>query len=279
MRNKSNVILAVCVVALLAVPAMGQKPAPAQAATYNNASPPQVLKVIHIKYADVNSVFHDLLIYGVPVARDTTAKIITVRGSQQQIDAIEKAVQQLDVPPPAPRSVEITAYMLIAAPKPGTPTKLENGDFRLLPAGLKGASLPAGLGAIVDQLERTSGYTKFRLVRSLTLRTLDESSGSVTGLMPTDRYSSSPPAKPYVETVSLNFNLSVDRAQVTQQGERGSVILRDLRLIIFRGHGGSGANINTSADVPQGEDVVVGNTDVGHSDTELFLVVSAKVTD
>jgi hypothetical protein len=277
MRNKSRLWVPGLTLWLAALPAMGQKQTTPPAATVYPQAVSQRVLTIPVKYANVYRIREDLSVYGVPIVADGTAKVLMVRGTAEQINAVEKAIRQLDVPPPPPESVAITAYMLVAAPKEIGVVPPRAGGPPALPTGLESSSLPAKLRNIVSELERTSGYTGFRAARSVNLRTLEGTGGGISGLMSVERWVPKQGVPVHEETGDLK--LGVRDVEVTQEGAARSIILSDLRLSVSEPYLHENQTIATSADVPEGQDVVVGNTDLMNPDVELFLVVSAKVAN
>src|SRR5438552_13848752 len=73
---------------------------------------------------DYSDNFRPLCIFGIEVVLQPKLKLVQVKAPIELMAAIEEAVKRLDVPLPEPRSVEITAYVMVVS---------EVSDPRLMP--------------------------------------------------------------------------------------------------------------------------------------------------
>jgi hypothetical protein len=106
-------------------------------------------KTFDLKYADpeqIRSVFSSQS-YVMQANRDL--KLLTARGSAAFLKEVEDTVKRLDVPPPLPPDIQVTVYLLAAAPQ--------------APAGV---ALPAELKALEKDLPAKMADTQMVRVRA-----------------------------------------------------------------------------------------------------------------
>ena len=233
---------------------------------------PMVRKVIQLRYVDPYAVQRLFSAenklspspWGV-INVDEKMSVLTVAGSASQVQAVEEAVKNLDVPPVPGKSVEITAYFLVALRESNGPD-----DF------------PPALNEVVAALKKTLTYRSYSLTNTVIMRALDGQNGSISGAV--DK--GIPPDQ---------FILNFQRATVITQEKQSIIHLFDLNFGIWKPkhwERSSGPNfsdhevdttnlagIGTSIDMPEGQKVVVGKTAYGSSDSALILVLTAKVMD
>jgi hypothetical protein len=213
-----------------------------------------VLKVIPVKYANVNHVASLVGFFGATTRPDPQLRVITIAGDPATVAAVEEAVRKLDVPPAPPRDIVLTAYVLIASRQAG-----ERPD------------LPSSLNAPVAQLKRVLDYRYFHLVNTLMLRTQEGGDGTISGV--------AAPTSPTGKAPEAHFTFGVRGVRITREGNALTVSLRRLSFYMaWPESGDSGdAQIGTGVDIPEGQEVVVGKSPVSTPGRALVLVVAAKI--
>src|SRR5574342_757077 len=150
-----NAILS-AILALTLVPAMAQEKE-------------QVTKIIEVRNLDVRELPPLLLPFGAAIQFSLPLRRLVVSGRPETVAAVEEAVRRMDVPAPAPKNIEITAYILMASAQPG-------------------GSVPPELEGVTKQLKNLFSYQGFRLLDTMVLRVRDGESGEASGVgaPPTD---------------------------------------------------------------------------------------------
>jgi hypothetical protein len=262
--------------------------APSAGSSQAAGTPPSgtdVIKVVHVKYANVFGLVHLLNFFNVPMRDDSTLKVITLEGPPARVAAVEEAIRQLDVPAPPPQDIVITGYLLMAARQ--ATTAIVPGESWALPE-VAGSVVPPQLDAVIEQLKRVLNYKAFIVVDALTLRTVNGGHASVSGLIPIGRtygFHSQDRSKVTLgDNVDARIDFGVggpDGASIVRREGTSSISLRGLQLSVMPltyPHKAP-ATISTDIDVGQNQQVVVGKTDVLSPNLALFLVISAKITD
>lgn len=226
--------------------------------------PPQVLRVFQVKNADVNRLAAIIDVFGARVRPDPALRVISVSGTQEQVKAIEDAIQRYDVPPPAQRNVELTFHLLQAMTAPGS------------------EKLPVDLEAVVKQLKSTFAYQGYRLGDTLLVRSRDGDSFDASS---TANFTGATPGAP-----NTTSQLRAQRVTIGVTDKVPMIRIDNLRVGVrlpycsnsnqspcsqwnFMDNG-----INTSVDIKEGQKVVIGKTAIG-SDSAIVVVVTAKVVD
>jgi Bacterial type II/III secretion system short domain len=244
-----------------------------------------IIKVVHVKYANVFAVSHLLDFFHVQMKADSSLKVITIGGPPAKVAAVEEAIKQLDVPPPPTQNIHITVYLLMATRRPPGDTNFRPGDVTL-PPGQSGAQLPEDLREVVKQLQGVMDYHSFRLVHTLTLLTTVGGSARIEGMTPIATRNNAAGVPPSV--VMANVHFSINRAETLGQEKLDSVNLQGMSLAIYLpsdstkfllGGNSPVADFSTNVEVGGKQRVVVGKTDIFNPDLALFLVISAKVTN
>lgn len=243
---------------LLLAPAFGQAPS-------TPAPPPMVLRVFQIKNADVNRLARMVDVFGARVRPDPSLKVISVSGTEEQVKAIEDAIQRYDVPPPPQKNVDLTFHLVQALPA-AVPDRL-----------------PADLEPVIKQLRTAFTFQGYRLADTIQVRTRDEdgfdasSAANFSGLFPNAPTTSSQLRAQRVTVITTgavpvlridNLKLSVRVPQCTSKNNAGECAQWN-----FMDNG-----VNTSVDVREGQKVVIGKTALG-ADSAVIIVVTAKVVD
>jgi len=226
---------------------------------------PQVQKVFAIKHGDVNAIAQTLRIFPVDVRPNRELQVIGVGGPAALLPTIEDAIRRLDVPPVAPKNVELTVYLLLASDQ-------ESGS----------GSLPPDLQSVMKQLMATFAFKGFRAIDTLVLRSRDKQKADARGLAKLD---------PDIPNPS-SYMFSYQAASVSSDEKGPTIRLDDLRFtarIVVKkkqeepsavtGYESIEAGFGTNVDVREGQKVVVGKAAVGGTNTALILVITAKVLE
>ena len=246
---------------VFSIAALGQE----KEATPKPTTEGRTFKIIQLKYADPNRMQGLLGQLGGRITVDDTMKVLTVTGSSSTVEAIEEAVQKLDVPPPLAKDVELTAYFLLAKRQPS-----------------EAADLPPALNDVLAELKNVLNYQGFTLLNTALIRTQDNEGGSVKGVAGDGN-------------LSADFSLSFQRLNITTEEKGPAVHIRNLEFVMVGREAKSDANrsedtkdspartdlaqIHTNIDVPVGQKVVVGKTAFASPSNALVLVLTAKIMD
>lgn len=217
-----------------------------------------VQRVFDIKYVDAKELATIVALGDVSkVVPNEHFKTISVYGTTENVAAAEELIKRFDTPKPTARvsnrSVELTLYILVAAPK-----------------GTAGEAVPADLEPVVKQLKSTFGYNDFRLLDSAFIRAQEGS------LVYTEGNTAAP--NPELPAALGSYELRINRAIRVTPDERGSRIRLDafsFRLKVA----GTFVNFNTDVDVREGQKVVIGKARGDASAGAYILVLSARVVD
>ena len=234
-----------------------------------SASPQR--RLFEIKHADVNAVANMLNVFNIPMRVDERLRVIAVSANEETLRAIEEMVKKLDVPPVAPKNVELTAYMLVGSP------------------GGASGSLPPELQPVAAQLAGVSAYKNLRLLDTVTLRARAQPEGArglgartvgvvnMPGFVPVD--------KPYQPTAMLETGpislAPLDKGSLVRIGSLKFRLMVPNNTYDKEGRPNyNTTEIETSVDVKEGQKVVIGKSSMaGGPDHALILVLTAKVLD
>src|SRR5262249_42314739 len=155
------------------------------------------------------------------------------------------------IPANAPKSIEITAHLLVASPQAESDT------------------IPAVLKPVIDQLRAVMAYKSYRVLDTVLASGKEGDQIHQDGVLP--KLNDADPNLP-------TFAFAVI-PRITGEGADQSVHLENLGLNLTVAIAGSGGprtlNIGTAVDVKKGQQVVVGKATV--QDRAVILVLSAKV--
>ena len=204
---------------------------------------------------------------------DSRRKMLIVRAPGEIMPAIERVVRRVDVPAPAARSIELTAFILMATndaaqqARAGSPADLLDRMASVYNGSGRWRALPPQLGPVVEQLRGVLPYRVFNFLDSAIVRGVDKEVIEVQGVMPQiPGVAPDPPNHYYL------------RAELIVTGEpddRRVVRLDNLRFRTTAPH--RGVSIETSIEIAEGEYAVVGKTSVG--DNALILIMNVRVID
>ena len=186
-------------------------------------------------------------------------KTITVRDLPENIAAIEVALKRLDVPDPAPISIQTQIYLISASDEAG-----DSGTF------------PKELEPVLTQLKATLKYKNYRYVNTFINRVNDGGSIEASGNMPSKAGDNTPT---FVQNRMSQVRLATDnqgkeairigkfyfglRVPVQVSSSKDSFQYQDI-------------GINTELSLSEGGLAVVGTANMGTSDSAMIVVVSAK---
>jgi hypothetical protein len=227
------------------------------AASASGLSGKPVQRIFEVKFADVDRLAEMLRLFG-PVLSNRELRVITVSGSPELVAAVEDAIKRFDVPPPATKNIELTAYLLVAS---------DHTTSNTLPE----------LDPVVKQLKGIFGYQGFRLLDTLLVRCRDGREGEAVGVAP---------PQDSREIHKTLYSLRFKAARISSDSSGRSIRIDGLRLgpkvPVTTKDGGLtylDTGINTDLDVREGQKVVVGKATIEGSSSALFLVLTAKVVD
>jgi hypothetical protein len=213
-----------------------------------------VQRIFDVKFAHVDRLAETLRSFG-PVYSNRDLKVITVSGSPELMAAVEDAIRRFDVPPPATKNIELTAYLLVAS---------DQATSNTLPE----------LDSVVKQLKGIFGYQGFRMLDTMLVRCRDGGEGEAVGVAPSQ------------ESPKTLYGLRFKAARISSDSSGRSIRIDGLRLgpkvpVITKDGGLTylDTGINTDIDVREGQRVVVGKATMEGSNRSLFLVLTAKVVD
>ncbi len=203
---------------------------------------------------------------GTPVKISVVNGTVALSGPPDAVALVEEFIKKFDVPPPAQKNIDVTAYMLLG-------NQEETGDA---------ASTPE-LAGVVKQLRSVFGFKSYRLLETMVVRSREGRGGEASGLMNPAQATADPSLKPLYQFKFNQSTLSTD--------DKGrSIHLDHVRFggripIATSTKGGESqyqyldTGINTDVDLREGQKVVVGKASIGTANTSLFLVLTAKVVD
>lgn len=224
--------------------------------------PGDVTKVVTLQYPDrVNTSILD----GIGLTVKRADNLVVITGPQARVDTAADILKQLDTPapprPPIPpkKSIQLTAYLVIASS--GNPT----------PAGSQPTTpVPKELDPAVSQVASMFSYKSFNLLDAIIMRSMDDGSGFVDGLLPGGSY----------EMIARRVNLaatSPDNLFHLQQFE--------LSFKRYNGVDRDGkdkyqtVSMRTDVDLKEGQKAVVGKANFDGASDALIVILTAKVVE
>lgn len=200
-----------------------------------------VVSIVPVKNAPSTSALQPLCIFNIEVVPHLATKLVAIRAPKELMPAVEEALKRLDVPVRAPRTAELTAYVLIStdSSRPG-----------LMP-------VPQELQSVASQLKNVLAGGTLYLADTVIARSLENT------------------------RMVLSGNTGLDAQMSIRDGTPPTVRLQNLRVNISNDSNRGPANFNTDIEVPVGAFVVVGKaTRQSSSGGEAaILVMTAKVFD
>jgi hypothetical protein len=228
---------------------------PAQGNNQENAKPPDVTRLIHLRYVPATQILELLRPEGFWVAGQNGLHAIVVQGSADRVAAAEQLIKQLDQPSASEtarnQNVEVTVDLIGATIK-------ANGS----------QSLPAELAGVGRQLHAAFPYADYRLLDITVLRSRAGAAALTEGFMPDFPAAAVLSQKPHY-TIGYTISPEVS-GQVPPPIKFHDFTFQEIAS------GQLGAKLQTDFDAQPGQKIVVGKTTVDSDDSAIFLVVTAK---
>jgi hypothetical protein len=204
-------------------------------------------RIFAVKNVDLQQLDKALSVFNVVTKPVPDLGVMSVRAPRDMMPAIEAVIQQLDVPAPPRKTIELTVYLLRSTDQTTS-------------------SIPPALEPVVNQLTKLFSYKGFELIDTQIVRAMDgrpaRNQGTLGGLAL---------AMPQVPNGLAVYDFSfTPKLRAVNQAQ--SIVLQDMVFSIRLGYD---MRISSDVEVPVGQQVVVGKTTVGQ--TALILVISAKI--
>ncbi len=194
-------------------------------------------------------------------------RLVVLSGLPEAIAVVEEYIKKFDVPPPepsrpAPRNIEVTAYMLFGNSEP------DSGDL----------APPAELAGVVKQLRGMFPFKNYRLAETMIVRARENNPGEASGLMAMPGAGDA--ARGYYTFKYTNAAISSDEKGRTIRLDRVRVNAR----VPYPAFPGApqvqyhDVGVITDVDLREGQKVVVGKTS-GPSMTSLFVVLTTRLVE
>lgn len=220
---------------------------------------PQDAKLIRLQHTETGSVVSLIA----PMAKGTVLlgvdqklNIITLSGPPDAVAILENFVKQIDIPPPARKSIEVTAWVIVGEMEAGT------------------EKLPDDLQPVLKQLKSLFPFAGYRLTETVVVRGLSGQGSQTRGSLPNP----APLPQPYTFRYRRADLDSAQTPTVTKLTE-----VRFETNVPYRTANGqyqyTDASIISDVSLKSGQKVVLGKTSVGHGKESLFVVLSASVVD
>jgi len=241
---------------LIALPLAAQE---AQPKAPPAAAVPHVQKLFLLKYADPTHVANLLGVFNASVRPDSDMHALAVlTTSEATMQAIEEAIQRMDVASAASKNIEMTAYLLI-----GNET-----------AGTEPSAMPKELDGVVTQLKNAFAFKSYRLLDTLALRTRVGQRAS-TSSVGRPMQIGDKVAAPTTQFRINSAGIGSDETTVRIDG-----LNLQSRIPVATGQGQFGyqdVGLQADVDIKQGQKVVIGRVSVAES--ALFVVLTAQVVN
>jgi len=210
-------------------------------------------QTIELKYVNADDLRRVFSGQSYVVAVNQELNLLTVRGPVSFIKEVEETVKRLDVAPPAPRNVELTVYLLMAA-APGP-----------------SAALPTELADLSKELKAMFGTQTLRVADSQIVRVRSGKPADATGL-----------ASPAESVPTLSW-VRFECATVTPNAKGNTVSLDGLRVGVHipgvpgptRTPPATEGGVTADLDLVENQAAIVGKAGV---EKPLVVIVRAKVT-
>lgn len=221
------------------------------------AAQPNVARVIPVRHADVKALANTLGVFGCGMAPNAELKVLAVSCPPGVLSAFEEAVKRLDVPPPAAKNIEITAYFLLGAEK----------EMH------EGAPVPPELEPVVKQIRSVFAFKNFGLLDTLVLRTRAGQPANAQGVI---QINMPPGAATGASVLAIkSATLGGDGAPLVRIDGLKAIVNLPVRTpasVTARE-----AAVNADIDIREGQKVVVGKSSIEGPGKALIVVLSARV--
>ncbi|HWR50917.1 MAG TPA: hypothetical protein VN428_07400 [Bryobacteraceae bacterium] len=212
-------------------------------AVFLDKAPGKAARVFAIKNGDPEQIAAALRMAGANASVDRRLKMVVVSAEPSLLSDMADIVQKLDVPAPAPKSIEITAYLIQASPQAA-----ESGP------------VPTDLEPALKQFRTMFNYQGFKLLDSPILRSREAEEARVGGAL-------SLPATNPVQAAQNRYDLTYRPSVVGD---------RIIRLERFR-IGGQLSSIVTDLEFTDGQKIVVGKSGLEGGDRALIVVLTGRI--
>jgi hypothetical protein len=224
-------------------------------------------KILEVKHRDPNMLANAVSELGsgtggARIVANQEFKTIAVRDFPENIAVIEEALKRLDVPAPAPISLEVQLH-LIAASRDGADK----------------SAFPAGLEAVRSQLQSTLKYGGYRYITTFFNRVNEggtiDSKGAAEAIFPIPQNANNAPS-------FYNYRFGRIRLASDPSGKEAIQVSEfrfGLNLPLPTTGGGvqyTDVGISTPLSLREGETVVVGTTTAGKADEAIIVAVSVR---
>jgi hypothetical protein len=238
----------IALLALLAVAPLAAQEAPKE------PPKPRVKKIVELKYADPEGIRQLIEVFGCCSRSNTTFKTLSLDYPEDVMPAVEDAIRRFDVPAAAPKNVELSIWYLIASEKEPE----------------AGAPIPPELEPTVKQLRSVFAFKGFSVLDSLLARMGSGQGSDISGGAALT--AGAPPAITQFRVQRWSLGA----------GEKGEVLTLEKLRAGLRLHVASTGYIDTGfnlerIDIPVGQKVVVGKSNLEGPGKALVIVLSAKV--
>ena len=225
---------------------------------------PSFVRIDHLRGDELLMVLRLVSAFKVQAEAISEDRIILV-GAEDAVAQARKIIEELDVPPPPVKNIELLVYLVFAARD-----EYVVGDL---------TPCPDVLSAVTQQLQSTFGYSRIGLVDTLAMRVRDGSGADTSGLV----------ALPTADTENPGnlFQLGVSNVRVAS-GDRNQVSLDEFSFqcsdVSTRKEEGGGVQrhhvgVKADIDVLEYQMAVVGHAKINPGKATLFVVVSARVIE
>lgn len=245
-------------IALLAVVmAAAMAPAGAQEKAPEAPKQPRAQKILQLKYADPEAMKGLLEVFGCCASINRVFKTLSLNYPVDIMPAVEDAVRRFDVQSALPKNVELTAYFVIASDTEGA----------------AGNPLPPDLEPVLKQLRSVFAYKSFAVLDSPLLRMGSGQGGQASGarVMPGASGSTMTELRVRRWTLATRDKGDVVAVESLSANARMPFSLVDGKRVID-----SGIFLDR-IDLPVGQKVVVGKSNIEGPGKALIVVLSAKV--
>ncbi|MBV8808283.1 MAG: hypothetical protein JO033_06370 [Acidobacteriaceae bacterium] len=222
----------------------------------------KVTKIVRVHHGNARNLA-ELAAHGsnVSAAADNALQAIVLTGNTSDVSSVEQMVKELDTAAASSRDFELTIWAIGGS-----------NDPESAPEG----QIPESIAPVVKQLRAIFPYKTYDVLSTMLIRSREGTSAGNGGVM---HAFSKTPSAPFPSTYNVHYADST-----VSMDERTALIhLHDFRFVthVPVGSGSQWQNeevsIQTDVDLRDGQKVVVGKSNVGSSDSALFVVLSARL--
>lgn len=211
-------------------------------AVFVDKAPGKAARVFAIKNGDPDQIAAALRTAGANTSVDRRLKMIVVSAEPSLLNDMADIVQKLDVAAPAPKSIEITAYLIQASSQSS-----ESGP------------IPVDLEPVLKQFRTMFNYQGFKLLDAAMLRSRETDRVRVAGSLALP-----PPTTANRNRYDITFRPSVVGGRI-------------IRLETFSLSGQFVNSMVTDLEFTEGQKVVVGKAGLEEGNRSLIVVLSGRI--